>query len=276
MQKKLTILFAFAIFVLVLGMQTDSYACHKNANPHGKNSTCDDGGGGGGVDIPLCVTLPADSNIQRIGGNGSLETFCDGEVHVQARIDRTAGVLAVTLLSLATPRIRLDFSDCVDNDPNCGARADEFAEIVTGEPPGDTLPRLAMVGFNSDDTLDFTTLPSSSPANLVVRFGFFNENFQQIRRRINYGPIVNGLNVGGVLEGCTSNPVTVTRFSDGCWVVESIAPDLPTEEGDEACLFKGTGRGKRASIELQGTYHMPFQMFLKDQREGIDTTGCPS
>ncbi len=42
MQKKLTVLFAFAIFVLVVGLQTDSYADHKrNHNP---------GGGGGGGD----------------------------------------------------------------------------------------------------------------------------------------------------------------------------------------------------------------------------------
>ena len=45
MQKKLTVLFAFAIFVLVAGMQTHSYADHKpKHNPGGGG-----GGGGGGL-----------------------------------------------------------------------------------------------------------------------------------------------------------------------------------------------------------------------------------
>ena len=97
----------------------------------------------------------------------------------------------------------------------------------------------------------------SDTVELVVRFGFFNENLQQIRRRINYGPIV---------EGCTSHLVTVRRLTDGCWEVESMAPT------DEACVFKGIGRGKNASIELQGTYHMPFLLTLQEIT-GTDDTG---
>jgi len=49
MQKKLTILFAFAIFVLVVGMHTDSYAIHKK-NPKA-------GHGGGGSEVPESATL---------------------------------------------------------------------------------------------------------------------------------------------------------------------------------------------------------------------------
>ena len=61
MQKKLTVLFAFAIFVLIVGLHTDSYACHKGDGvQHGKKP-CDDGGGGGGggggSSIPVSVTF---------------------------------------------------------------------------------------------------------------------------------------------------------------------------------------------------------------------------
>ncbi len=96
MQKKLTILFAFAIFVLIVGMPNEGYACHKEGTTHGKQTDC--APGGGGVDIPLCVTL-AEGNGPGIGGNGGERTFCDGEVHEQARINRTTGVLEVSLFS---------------------------------------------------------------------------------------------------------------------------------------------------------------------------------
>ena len=206
------------------------------------------------------------------------ERFCDDEAHVSASIDGKGGVLDVSLFSLVTPRVRLDFRGCVSNDLNCGAR--DFNALVTGDQPGG---QLGMVGFNSDDMLDFTVLTHEGAdtdrdtVNLVVRFGLFNTNLQQIRRRINYGPIVNGLNVDDVLENCTSNLVTVTRLTDGCWTVESIAPDPeanPVVDGDEACLSKGTGRGKNASIELQGTYHMPFLMTLQEIKADGSLASC--
>lgn len=46
MQKKLTVLFAFAIFVLVIGVHIDTYACHKEGGSNHKD--CGDGGGAGG------------------------------------------------------------------------------------------------------------------------------------------------------------------------------------------------------------------------------------
>jgi len=70
MQKKLTVLFAFAIFVLVLGLQTDSYADHKpKHNP---------GGGGGGdkvvaeysVEITGAVSGHSLNDWPEQGGNG--------------------------------------------------------------------------------------------------------------------------------------------------------------------------------------------------------------
>ncbi len=105
----------------------------------------------------------------------------------------------------------------------------------------------------------------SKLVNLVVRFGF-NENFQQIRRRINYGTNPNE---------CRSDAVTVKRLTNGCWTVESIAPDPGANlDGDEACMFKGTGRGTNASIESQGTYHMPFLMTLQEIT-GFENNGDP-
>jgi len=41
MQKILTVLFAFAFFVLVVGLHSDSYACHKKPKPHGGDTSCD-------------------------------------------------------------------------------------------------------------------------------------------------------------------------------------------------------------------------------------------
>ena len=60
MQKKLTVLFAFAIFVLVMGLaitptMTEAVNCKKN--PSHRN--CTDGDGGGAT-VPLCVTIRND------------------------------------------------------------------------------------------------------------------------------------------------------------------------------------------------------------------------
>ncbi len=55
MQKKLTVLFTFAIFVLVVGQYTDdSYACHGGKKPH---VGCGGGGGGGGGPEPATVDM---------------------------------------------------------------------------------------------------------------------------------------------------------------------------------------------------------------------------
>ena len=50
MHRKLTILFAIAFFVLVVGLHADSYACHqkKKPKPHGEETTCNGNGGNGG------------------------------------------------------------------------------------------------------------------------------------------------------------------------------------------------------------------------------------
>ena len=57
MQKKLTVLFAFAIFVLVVGVHFDTNACHKEGGSDKKD--CDGGGGGGGGD-PTIEECPLD------------------------------------------------------------------------------------------------------------------------------------------------------------------------------------------------------------------------
>jgi len=52
MQKKLTVLFAFAVFVLVVGMQTDGYACHVGTKHKSPSELC-----GGGSEVPDSATL---------------------------------------------------------------------------------------------------------------------------------------------------------------------------------------------------------------------------
>ena len=260
MQKKLTILWAFAFFVLLV-----SWAI-KPAQAHHRDGHSRGGGGGG---IPLCVTI-SDASTDNVtsDGNGKLvlngkaspNTYCHDEqavdpssFYVIAGSGGGTGDFVFAASNSSVRSIDLNFSDCVPdtvlpgNEDLCAVRDDVF----------DTSFSFA----NRDFDIRSLDPGVSGLADLFLRFNVNKQDktFEQINFRI--------------ADGCPGNPVTVTRLDNGCWTVESTADD-------EACLFKKTARGRNAPIELQGKYHMPFFMTLHpfsgnfNDQGPIDVASC--
>ena len=270
-----------SIFVLLFfGLSDYGYAVHKTShNPGGPG-----GGRGDEEAIPLCMTLAEDTDIQRIGGNGGVQTFCDGQdpAHVHISISRkNGGNFAGWMSPGATPLIQLDFTDCTSG--NCGAL--DFEDVVTGvdDPINRGLANVTFLSGSDDGGLhfDFESLvpddigeegdPSGATfVDLVVGFGFYGDG-AGTTRGINYGLDVTSLNVADSPQTCFSNKVTVKRVTPGCWEVSSDFSAV-----GQACLFKESGHGKNASILLQGKYDMPFMMTLQAFSRTFDpNTGAP-
>jgi len=276
MQKKLTAFFAFAIFVLLVGWAITPAQAHCNGvmEHEDKHKNCpDSGGGGGGGTVPLCVTLTGG----KVTPDGS-EPYCHGEeveadpsvsgFFVIAHIANGTGNFVFNA-SNSDPQVRsidLDFSACVPdtvlpgNEALCDTREDDFGLFVN-----DTSFLFATRDFDIR-SLGTSDMDNTDSVGLFLRFNVNKQDktFEQINFRD--------------ADGCKGDPVRVERLSEGCWTVESIAPDLgadPVVEGDEACLLKTTGRGRNAPIVVQGKYHMPFFMTLQAFSGNFDVAGVP-
>jgi len=94
MLKKLTPLFAFAFFVLVLGLHKESYSCHQNKNPkpHGQETSCE---------VAVCS-----NEVVEFGEE------CDG-ANLQGATCTTQGFQFGTLACSAS--CTLDTSGCTDD-----------------------------------------------------------------------------------------------------------------------------------------------------------------
>ncbi|MCZ6624213.1 MAG: hypothetical protein O7B35_08290 [Deltaproteobacteria bacterium] len=102
MQKKLTILFAFAIFVLVVVLQTDSYACDKGVK-HKTGDPCGGGGGGGGGE-------PESATLSLLGLERKTMFATDIPVTVSRDTDKWLSLVNADFNGAIT--LQFDVSDC--------------------------------------------------------------------------------------------------------------------------------------------------------------------
>ena len=264
---------------LVLGfvLNTTPAFADKTAFKHNHGGGGDDTSGGA-QDIPLCMTLAtavetggitAIDRIDALTFPYAFQTFCHNEGDLfHAEIRRKDGALAITMQPGPIEGIQLDFRACVGFDPNCAER--DFGAIVNGTPPNERrrIDQLAVLEFSIED---FPVL-GAADVDLTVQFQFFHiqEDPPGTIRGINYGPSVTGTNFLGISEDCVDGGVSVMTEGPGTWTVES--DDF---FGDQACLFRQTGHGGNTEIELQGKYHMPFQLVLQAFSGDFDADGCP-
>lgn len=256
MQKHLTVLLVPIFFLLFVGL-SDSYAEHKK-NPNA-------GHGGGDEGTPLCVTFRNSVNpVDRVTSDNNPE-YCNDD-------DPTVGLATLSSKFIFTssgvtgqtiPRqIRLDFSECVGGP--CDDR-DFSGAIMDGiEQPVDS----ASFQFQSDSHTDLELFPfmHPMPVGLILKFTLEGD---KTTRTINFDP-------ENLSWACpdpdNGNPVTVMRLTNGCWIVFSDQEGCLTASNSHA----GGSSKRTASVEPQGTYHMPFLLMLEDVRAAEpDINGCP-
>ncbi len=269
MQKNLTILFTFAIFVLVLGWAITFTSALAKGRPEPKTKG-----------TPLCVTF-RDDDGDRVTSNDMsvINPYCNhvGSTGLVTLSPNGDFIFASTGGKEATRRFGLDFTDaCVDSEEDldddgtldCTARELDFGPVVD---PAD----LAWFNINSDSHIDLTDIDDfpvgTDPmkwrtVGLNIRFTL--EGDEKITRTINFDPKNESW-------ACPAGPdngdqVTVMRPTEGCWMLFSLA----TQEG---CLTASNshagGSGKKTvSVEPQGRYHMPFLMTLQK----IEADGTPA
>lgn len=152
MQKKLTVLFAFAIFVLVLGWAITPVQAEDCKGKHKKDPDCDGKGGGGPEGTPLCVTF-GDAPGDRVTSDGEMpEEYCN---HVGSTglvtLSSNGTFIFASSGKGATRRFGLDFTDCVTDDQDCGSR-----DFAIEDPFSVDHTDLASFNIHSDSHIDLT------------------------------------------------------------------------------------------------------------------------
>jgi len=259
MQKKLMVLFAFAIFVLVVGWAITPAQAHCRGDHVAKHKNCgdgggDDGGGGGGRDIPVSVTF-RECNGERFGDGLPVEecepdgiggflpdaiqsdgggAYIDGEKKVTANIRGNTGNLHLFLTRggrFHTPirTLFLDFSDCV---ADCNPPFD---------PAGFSVGRVTVFTSGIDLLRDMND-GDIAPLNMSVNMDLGKEGGIW---RLFFDPS---------REDCRGNNIRVTRDDDAdTWVIEADKSDL-------ACLGEQVGANEFIS---RGRYRMPFKFTVE-------------
>ncbi len=235
MQKKLTVLFAFAIFVLVVGMQTDGYACHKGGNdPKGCGGTPPDDGGGNSRVKVFFLDTPGDGLMS--DGGGIYEDKVDKVSTGIGSTGQGKGNFAMHLSKFAIRKLFLDFSDDKCASPG---------ECFPPSPPFD--------GFTTGGTNLYT-----SGVNLIE----MGENDPNGNLRLSVNIDLASIE-GGIwtlffyypsFAACPgSTNIGVTRTGADTWVIVG-------GQNAVACLAQNVGA---ADYEFSGLYRMPFQMIVQ-------------
>lgn len=281
MQKKLTIqraILTLAAVSVMLALPGSALAakpvCGDDMCQGNEKTTCPIDCQGlvvGGQDIPLCVTLTG-GNVT--GDDVMDNTYCNVETGVTAIIQERGGHFILTVHdTVVTGRsIGIDFSDCVpddeipDNTALCADR--DFPQLVGEAGKSVDDPELTEFIFSSSFDFDLLNMGEGEEGvGVGLRLGFRLDGDPNIKRIINFTSTPR--------EGvCLGDNVTVSRLTEGCWLMESIVPGLG-EEGGEGCHIRrnsGVGRSTNSVIK-QGTYNMPFLLELEDQTPGIEQ--CP-
>jgi len=205
MQKKLTVLFAFAIFVLVVGVHFDTNACHKEGGSDKKD--CDGGGGGGDGEptivpctVDLCIASvgrrhrpPAREYAEEFGDKGNyteisssrfseiLGTLFEGDAQAEGDAEALCNAYHVLIIEYSSPKINnlnwqrlLDYMECgggvIFEDPkNVEALAPDVSAIEVDLHGGGDFPLAITLG------------PEPVPAALTSGFDssatFVNKHF---------------------------------------------------------------------------------------------------
>jgi len=265
MQKKLTVLFAFAIFVLVVGWaltpaqaHTGNPCPHEPKNPDHKHCTGDpplDDGGGGPVPVTVTFrddvgdTIRSDSELILTMGNpnGADVTGCELDNcpyinkvdKVVALIRSTAGQgtanFVMHLSKFAIRTLFLDFRNCAsgDTDPNC---TPPFLRDFTVGPTNIFTSGVNLSEMAADSTITLSMSMSVGIDLNSIDLGIWRFFF------------------GNINADCTgSSTIGVTRNNADTWVIEA-------EQDDFACLAEQVGAGE---FEPHGLYRMPFMITVQ-------------
>ncbi len=241
MQKKLTVLFAFAIFVLVVGWAITFTPALAKKGGNGKGG----GGGGGGDTIRVMVTF-RDFLASEAFSPDHLMSDCqmgncpyiDKVVKVSTGIG-TSGNFFMKLTKGNQQAIRtlfLDFSDCASFDD---------LGVPTCNPP---FPTGFTVGpanmFTSGINLrDFT----GTRGDLRLRVPFDLTSIE--------GGLWSLFFDSSIMDCPGSSSIGVTRTNVDTWVIEA-------GQGAVACLARLAGGGE---LIFSGLYIMPFKITVQEK-----------
>ena len=246
MQKKLTVLFAFAIFVLLVGWAVTPAQAEHCKGKHKTDPGCDGGGGGGGGTIPVTVFI-----VDAVGDG----LMSDGIGHYIDRVDKvsvgigsTVGLKGQLAMHLGVrgnqPAIRqlfLDFTHCVSEDIE-GMTTCTPPSLPDDLTPGPT--NLYTSGVNLKEMVVNDT--TSSALNMSVNIDL-NSIDQGIWTLFFY--------YSSFADCQDGTKVGVTRTGDDTWVIEA-----GRVFGAVACLAQNVGA---KGYEFRGRYFMPFQMEVR-------------
>jgi len=268
MQKKLTVLFAFAIFVLVVGLQTDSDACNQKKNPkqHGEEPPCNGNGngdnsvGGSGrysVDVIFgdfeCGTNDPNRDHFCSDGLDGNSPYDDADDDVSAVGDKFR--FSLTLQSELTRQFFLDFSDQDgDNKPdNCfsdeGCDLDATPMLDGGPAAGFTLGPAQNV-FSTGEATSLLDIKKGSP-----KFRNFWINFRD----------TEGTNWVVAFDPLQCNDieidlVSVKRIGDIGEQDPNDTWEIEATDSEYACLQRQ--EGGHGPKELYGRYTVPFKLLV--------------
>lgn len=261
MQKKLTVLFAFAIFVLVVGWAITPISAHcKQKGPHVAHCNGDPAPDDGGGTIPVTVTfrdafgdtIKSDSELILDGNpNGADTTVCvdtdeDNVVDKCPYIDKEDKV-GTGILS--TGRFFMHLTK--GNQTAIRTRFLDFSDCVLGPC---TPPFLESEGFSG-----FSVGPANMSTRDIDLRGMFVEDsgVANLVMSLNLTSVGRGdwrLFFGITNEFCpSSSNIGVFRAGPDTWVIEA-------EQKDVACLAEQAGGGE---LIFSGLYRMPFQVIVK-------------
>jgi len=252
MQKKLTVLFAFAIFVLVVGWAITPVQAHCKPNgPHVAHCNGDPPPEDGGANIRVKVDFRDASGDRLMSDCHEVQGDCPYINKVDKVVTLIRGTVggkgnfAMHTSKFAIRRLFLDFSDCASVDTE-ECRPPFLPGGVTGQEHGFT----------------------PGPANLYtsgVNLGEMAEGEEiKYNLRLSVNIDLNSID-GGIytlffypsFAGCPdSSPLSVTRgmgTEADTWVIVA-------GQNAVTCLAENVGA---ADYAFRGLYSMPFQMILQ-------------
>ena len=242
MQKNLTVLFAFAIFVLIVGWAITPVQAHCSDDPtHNakhKNDPCiPDGGGGkgGGGSVELDGLFRDAVNPPDRIQSDTEEGFTHDHNPYDVVVDKHRFNIVI---GSANRKLILDFTDCFDpvtGDPICTEQHNPPAFSLLGLNP-------VMMATHVTEDVDLVQLDGTEPVNLEIWF----EDDDGRAWRFIFQTHINACPEG---DGSTE-PIDIRRVDANTWVIEA---DLQV-----GCLLHQEEKPKRLSF--QGLYNMRFQI----------------